>query len=228
MTDAYVTEMLRNIDTISSGLDNNGLIANTRDAVQNGLKTFQITPAEKAKLYANFEIQFSLGVVTKLIDIVAQSGLVEQQIELEKKKIELLTQQILSETQNTEKVTAEVALLGSNKALVDAQKLTQDKQRLDVMAGINIKNQQVIATQQTAKFEEARRHVLLNSTKFNNQIQKAKEENALINSLAVDDSFTITDTHLLRSKNAMDAITTTDISYTSEITTAVGIIDAGT
>lgn len=215
MTDTYVTEVLNNIDTITERLDANKLITKTRDAVQKGIKKFQITPAEQAKLYANFEMNFSVAIVQKLIDVTIQSGLIEQQIEMEKKKIDLITQQIETEVQNTLKTTAELELLGENKRLVEAQVETQKKQKLDVMAGINIKNQQAKATLESARFEEARRHILIDSTLFNNQINKSKEENALLNALAVDDKFVITDTHLLRVRNAMDGITTTKTTYTT-------------
>lgn len=230
MTDAYVTTVLKNIDDITAGIDANALIEKTRTAVLTGIKSFQTTPAKKAELYANFEMQFSVQVVTKLIDSVLQAGLIEQQIELEKKKIELLTQQILSEVKNTQKAEAEIALLSSNKALVDAQKATQEKQRLDVMAGINIKNEQALSTRQSAKFEEARRHVLIASTQQNSQIQKSKEENAMFNSMAIDESFVITETHLTRIKTALDAITTTSVSYSTELdagTNPVEQVDAG-
>jgi len=227
MTEVFVNEILGNITAISEGLDENGLIVKTRDSVQNGIKKFQITPAEQAKLYANFEIQFSLGVITKLIDVVVQSGLIEQQIELEKNKIELLKQQVLSEIENTAKIEAEVALLESNKLFVEAQTRTEEKRKIDAMAGIQIKNWQAESTKQSAKFEEARRYVLINSTLFNNQIQKSKEENATLNSLAVDDSFVITESHLTRVKAALDGITLSAITYTEELTTAVEHIDAG-
>jgi len=248
MTSSYVTEVLSNIDSISDGLDQNGLITKTRSAVQTGIKKFQITPAEQAKLYANFEMQFSLGVITKLIDVVIQSGLIEQQIAVEKKKIDLMIeqiktqaeetylknaqarlteQQILSEVQNTTKVTREHELLAENKALVMAQKATEEKRKLDVMAGINIKNEQALSTRQSAKFEEARRHVLIGSTQQNGQIQKSKEENATLNALALDADFTITESHLTRVKSALDGITLTQISYTEELTSTVGIVNAG-
>lgn len=230
MTSAYVTEILGNINAFSAGIDENQLITKTRAAVLTGIKSFQATPAEKAKLYANFEIQFSVQVVTKLIDAVISAGLVEQQIEVEKLKVQLLTQQNLTEVQNTSKTTAEVALLASNKALVEAQILTQAKQRLDVMAGINIKNEQALSTRQSAKFEEARRHVLIESTQQNSQIQKSKEENAMFNSMAIDESFVITESHLTRIKTALDAITTSAVTYTEELddtTNPVGQIDVG-
>lgn len=190
-----------------------------------GIKSFQATPAEKAKLYANFEIQFSVQVVTKLIDSIISAGLIEQQIEVEKLKVQLLTQQKLTEVQNTAKTTAEEALLTSNKELVEAQILTQAKQRLDVMAGINIKNEQALSTRQAAKFEEARRHVLLASTQQNSQIQKSKEENSMFNSMAIDESFVISETHLTRIKAALDAITTTSVSYTTELDTVTNPVE---
>lgn len=227
MTDAYVTTLLSNINAVTAGIDSNALITKTRNAVLTGIKSFQTTPAKKAELYANFEMQFSVAVVTKLIDSVISAGLIEQQIEAEKKKIELITQQILTEVQNTAKAAAEVALLGSNKLLVDAQKATQEKQRLDVMASINVKNEQALSARQSAMFEEARRHVLLASTQQNSQIQKSKEENAMFNSMAIDESFVITETHLLRVKAALDAITVTPIAYTEELTTSVGQVNAG-
>jgi hypothetical protein len=230
MTDVYVASILKNINDITVGIDNNALITKTRTAVLTGIKSFQTTPAKKAELYANFEMQFSVQVVTKLIDAVIGAGLIEQQIEVEKLKVQLLTQQILSEVQNTAKGAAEIALLQSNKGLVEAQILTQAKQRLDVMAGINIKNEQALSTRQSTKFEEARRHVLIESTQQNSQIQKSKEENAMFNSMAIDESFVITESHLTRIKAALDGITTTAVSYAEELDTTtnpVGQIDAG-
>lgn len=228
MTSAYMTQLLTDIDALSAGIDQNKLIANTRAAVIDGIDRFTLSDAEKSKLYANFEIQFSLGVVGKVIDAVVNSGLIEQQIELEKAKIALANQQLLSEQNNTEKLQAEIALLGSNKALVDAQTLTEGKRKLDVIAGINIKNEQVLATRQSAKFEESRRFVLLESTKFNNQIQKADKSTAFLNSLALDNNFTITEAHLTSVKNDINAITVADITYTEEITQDVAYVNPGT
>jgi len=143
-------------------------------------------------------------------------------------RISMIQQQKLTEINNTSKVLKENTLLDGNKALVDAQVATQKKQMLDVMAGINIKNEQALSTRQNAKFDEARRYVLVKSTQQNGQINKAKEENALINSLALDANFVISDTQLSRSKSAMDAIEITQISYESELTTPVGQVNANT
>jgi len=95
------------------------------------------------------------------------------------------------------------------------------------MAGINIKNEQALSTRQSAKFEEARRAVLLSSTQQNAQIQKSKEENAMFNSMAIDEAFVITETHFARVKSALDAITVTPVNYTEELNTAVGQVNAG-
>lgn len=271
---ATINDLLANIATVSKSINTNELVKGARDSVEKGLKAFMITPKEKAQIKANFEMQFTGAILTKIIDSVLQFEVNNAQIaasaaetSLRLKEIELKAQQIaeslqemtlkaslnaaqvasleaeaplksaqkilvdqqkLTEINTTAKVLKESALLDSNKLLVDAQKATQEKQRLDVMAGINIKNQQAISTQQSAKFEETRRHVLLKSTLFNNQIQKSKEENATLNSLAIDDGFVISDAHLTRVKSALDGISVADITYTSEITQPVGIVDAGT
>lgn len=227
MASEFITAYLDTIDDITARLDDNNLIAKTREAVLSGLKSFQITPAEKAKLYANFEIQFSIDVVTKVIDTAMQSGVVEAQISELNARVALLTQQLASEAQNTAKLQAEIALLGSNKILVDAQKATEDKRKLDVMAGINVKNWQAEGAKQSALFEESRRHVLIQSTKFNNQIQKADKSTAWFNSLAVDDGFTVTETHISSVKADIDAIAVTDITYTSDITGVVAHVAYG-
>lgn len=241
MTDAFSKAVIADINTISTALDENKLIDKTRNAVLKGIKSFQTTPAEKAKLYANFEMQFSVNVISKILDSVLQGTLIEQQIETEKQRkasmiIEdalksaqklLVDQQKLSEVNTTAKISKESDLLVSNKALVDAQKATQEKQRLDVMAGINVKNEQALSARQSAMFEEARRHVLIESTKQNAQIQKAKEENATLNSLAIDDAFVVSDTHLTRVKDALDAITVAELTYTEELTVAVVQVNVG-
>lgn len=235
MTDAYIENLMSHLDVISGRLDQNKLITKTRSAVQNGLKKFAITEAEKAKLYASFEIQFSLGVVNKLLETVLQADLLEQQVQVEiekialtKKQTDLVAQQILTELQTTTKVQNEAALLSSNKTLVDAQVSTEAKRKLDVMSGIELKNEQMLAARQSALFEEARRIVLIKSTLFNNQIQKSKEENALLNSLALDDAFIITAEHFSRVQTAMDNISTTEITYTTALTTDVPHVDPGT
>jgi hypothetical protein len=217
MTPTYVTEVLGNIEAISAALDNNALITKTREAVLTGIKGFQITPAEKSKLYANFEMQFSVQVVSKLIDVVVNSGLVEKQIATEAAKVALLTQQLETEVQNTLKVTNEVALLASNKLLVDEQIKTEKKRTYDVMAGILVKNAQVHATTQSAKFEEARRYILIHSTESNDQIQKADREVALIQAIATDETLTISTTHLQRAVDGLDGILAAPVAYFTEI-----------
>lgn len=213
----FINGYLDTIDAITERLNTNNLIENTRNAVLNGLKSFQISPAEKAKLYANFEIQFSVDVVTKVIDTAMQSGVVEVQIKELTARVELLKQQLKSETENTEKIKKEIDLLGSNKSLADAQIETENKRKIDVMAGINIKNWQAEGAKQSALFEESRRHVLIKSTMFNSQIQKADKSTAWFNSLAVDDKFTMTEAHIASVKKDIDAITVEEITYTSDI-----------
>jgi len=228
MASEFITGYLDTIDEITTRLDTNNLIAKTRTAVLDGIKSFQTTPAEKAKLYANFEIQFSIDVVTKVVDTAMQSGVVEAQIKELNARVALLTQQLASEMQNTAKLQAEIALLGSNKILVDAQKVTEDKRKLDVMAGINVKNWQAEGARQSALFEESRRYVLLKSTKFNNQIQKADKSTSWFNSLAVDDGFVITEAHIASVKADIDAITVEDVSYTSGVPDTVTHVEYGT
>lgn len=225
-TTAFITAYLDTIDAITDRLNTNNLIAQTRTAVLNGIKSFQVTPAEKAKLYANFEIQFSVDVVTKVVDTAMQASVAEKQIEELTAKILLLSQQLLSEQKNTEKMTEEIQLLQSNKLLVDAQILTEGKRKIDVMAGINVKNWQAEGAAQSAKFEESRRHVLIASTKFNNQIQKADKSTSFLNSLAVDDGFTITAEHLSGVKADIDGISVADVVYISDITSTVNHVDA--
>lgn len=226
-TPEFITAYLDTIDAITTRLNTNNLIAQTRTAVLNGIKSFQVTPAEKAKLYANFEIQFSVDVVTKVVDTAMQASVSEVQIQELNARVALLTQQLQSELKNTEKLQKEIDLLGSNKLLVDAQKITEEKRKLDVMAGINIKNWQAEGAKQGALFEESRRFVLLKSTKFNSQIQKADKSTAWFNSLAVDDGFTMTESHITSVKTDIDGITVEDITYTSGITTAVAHVDYG-
>lgn len=228
MTQAFIDEFISDLGQITTAIDSNTLIANTRKAVQEGLQAFAITPAEKAKLYANFEIQFSVQTVTKLIDTVMAGSLTEKQIETEAAKIDLLKQQLASEVNNTAKVAAEIVLLGENTNLVRAQTATEEKRKLDVMAGINVKNEQALSTRTSAKFEEARRYILISSTLFNNQIQKAKVENETLNSIALDTGVTISADHLTRVASANDAITLTEVSYTSELTTEVAHVNPGT
>lgn len=226
-TPEFITAYLDTIDTITTRLNTNNLITQTRTSVLNGIKSFQVTPAEKAKLYANFEIQFSVDVVTKVIDTAMQANVSEVQIQELNARVALLTQQLENELKNTEKLQKEIDLLGVNKLLVEAQTVTEGKRKLDVMAGINIKNWQAEGAKQSALFEESRRHVLIKSTKFNSQIQKADKSTAWFNSLAVDDGFTMTESHISSVKSDIDGITVEDITYTSGITAAVVHVDYG-
>ncbi|MDD2267472.1 hypothetical protein [Sulfuricurvum sp.] len=285
---SFIQEILDDINTISDGINTNALVEGARGSVTNGLKAFMITPKEKASIQANFEMQFTGGIISKIVDTVMQGRITEIDIEIKEKELELkdkeiqlqnaqlnlalkeialrtaqidvmnreialkesqstaqisqmnaetalksaqkllVDQQKLTETNTTVKVGNEAQLLSSNKALVDAQVVTEGKRKLDVMAGINIKNEQALSTRQSAKFEETRRFVLIGSTQQNGQIQKSKEENATLNALALDANFGITDTHLTRVRSALDGITLTPISYTEELTSAVGVVDAGT
>lgn len=221
MTPSYLTAVLADVEAISVALDSNSLITKTREAVLNGIKGFQITPAEKSKLYANFEMQFSIQIVSKLFDVVVNSSLVEQQIEVEKAKAALIAQQILTEIQTTLKATNEAALLATNKLLVEEQIKTEKKRTFDAMAGILVKNAQVHATMQSAKFEEARRYVLIHSTESNDQIQKADREVALIQAIATDETLTISTTHLQRAVDGLDGILAEPVQYLTEIDDAV-------
>lgn len=278
---ALIDDLITDIGGISATVNTNILVSGARASVTEGIKSFMISPKEKATILANFEMQFTGGILNKIIDAsiqarvsesqialsIAEAALKQQELLIKEKEILLqeqritlaqqeialkikqidvmereitlkealntaqiaqIEQQTLTEVQNTIKVTKEHELLSENKLLVIAQQATEAKRTIDAMAGINIKNWQAESTKQSALFEESRRIVLLKSTQFNNQIQKSKEENATLNSLAVDDSFVITETHLTRVKAALDAISVGDIAYTSEITQDVVHVDYGT
>lgn len=225
MTNEYLTNFIENLNEITEAIDKNSLITNTREAVKDGIGSFAITEEAKAKLYANFEMQFSIQAITKLIDSVMAGTLQEQQVKVEEAKANLLVQQLKTEIQNTAKITAEIALLGSNKTLVDAQVVTEGKRKLDVMAGIAAKNEQMIASRMSAKFEESRRFTLINSTNYNNIIQKAKVKNEMLNSIALDTGVTISAEQMNDVKEACDAIPTDPIEYETELKSEIITID---
>jgi hypothetical protein len=221
MTPKEKATLLANFETNFTGMIVSKIIDSVMQAslnevqIQLSQKQLEITQIELEQKQAELEkLRYELDNILPLQKSDAEA------------RISMMQQQKLTEQNNTLKVLKENALLDGNKALVDAQVNTQKKQMLDVMAGINIKNEQALSTRMNAKFDEARRYVLIQSTQQNGQINKAKEENSLINSLALDANFVISDTQLSRSKAAMDAITLTPVNYTTELNTKVGQVDA--
>lgn len=228
-------DILNDINAISKAINTNELVKGARESVEKGLKAFMITPKEKAQIKAQFEMQFTGAILTKIIESAMQMRVNDSQISVHATEIalrtaqkELVDQQTLTEVQNTIKVTNEGELLVSNKAFVVAQTATEGKRKLDAMAGINIKNWQAIGAKENALFEESRRHVLIKSTLFNSQIQKADKSTAWFNSLAVDDGFTMTEAHISSVKADIDNISVEEITYVSGISKNVEDVSYGT
>ncbi len=192
-----LTNVTDNITALSENINNNIFISSTREAFQNGIATYEIDDGEKAKLIANYEAQLSVGVIGHIMSIAKEMPTIIAQEELIRKQIA-----------NEDK----------KKNVIEQQELTEKYRHRDLRASVNVKNASMTVSKHQAKFEEARKHIAIKANQQNMVLKKSGFKVQQLEAVATDDDYIIESAQMEDVKNSIDNITTTEVTYTSEIT----------
>ena len=206
----FMQSVLDSIDEISTKLDQNIFIKNARTAFKENISQFEIADDEKAKLTANYEAQVSIATISEIIKLAKETPLNEAQIKNLQKDTDIKIEQ--------EKIVKEQVCGEKAKTkLIIQQIVTEQYRHRDLRASIKVKIASNEVTKQQAKFEEARRHIALQSNNQNTFMKKADYKVQQLQALAQDDKVVISADQISDTKTTIEAIPTQIISYNSEV-----------
>ena len=206
----FMQNVLDSIDEISTKLDQNIFIKNARTAFKENIQEFEIADDEKAKLTAQYEAQVSIATISEIIKLAKETPLNEAQILNLKKDTDIKIEQ---EKIAKEQVCGEKA----KTKLMIQQIVTEQYRHRDLRASIKVKIASNEVTKQQAKFEEARRHIALQSNNQNTFMKKADYKVQQLQALAQDDKVVISAQQISDTKDTIEAIPTQIISYNTEV-----------
>ena len=206
----FMQSVLDSIDEISTKLDQNIFIKNARTAFKENISEYEIADDEKAKLTAQYEAQVSIATISEIIKLAKETPLNEAQISNLKKDTDIKIEQ---EKIAKEQVCGEKA----KTKLIIQQIVTEQYRHRDLRASIKIKIASNEVTKQQAKFEEARRHIALQSNNQNTFMKKADYKVQQLLALAQDDKVVISAEQISDTKTTIEAIPTQIISYNTEV-----------
>ena len=206
----FMQSVLDSIDEISTKLDQNIFIKNARTAFKENISQFEIADDEKAKLTANYEAQVSIATISEIIKLAKETPLNEAQIKNLQKDTDIKIEQ---EKIAKEQVCGEKA----KTKLIIQQIVTEQYRHRDLRASIKVKIASNEVTKQQAKFEEARRHIAIQSNNQNTFMKKADYKVQQLQALAQDDKIKISEEQISDTKTTIEAIPTQIISYSSEV-----------
>ena len=206
----FMQSVLDSIDEISTKLDQNIFIKNARTAFKENISQFEIADDEKAKLTANYEAQVSIATISEIIKLAKETPLNEAQIKNLQKDTDIKIEQ---EKIAKEQVCGEKA----KTKLIIQQIVTEQYRHRDLRSSIKVKIASNEVTKQQAKFEEARRHIALQSNNQNTFMKKADYKVQQLQALAQDDTVVISAEQISDTKTTIEAIPTQIISYDTEV-----------
>lgn len=206
----FMQSVLDSIDEISTKLDQNIFIKNARTAFKENISQFEIADDEKAKLTANYEAQVSIATISEIIKLAKETPLNEAQIKNLQKDTDIKIEQ---EKIAKEQVCGEKA----KTKLIIQQIVTEQYRHRDLRASIKVKIASNEVTKQQAKFEEARRHIAIQSNNQNTFMKKADYKVQQLQALAQDDKVVISAEQISDTKTTIEAIPTRIISYNTEV-----------
>lgn len=229
--------IIENINSLSESVNSNVFITSAREAFKTGIEEYEISDEERAKLMATYEAQVSVGVIGQIMamvkelpEISARTDLTNEQISVSKEQNKKL---ILEQEETKARIKKHYGievLIGENLAItrtdnkngmMDKQIITEMWRHRDLQAGVNIKNKSAYATLESAKFEEARRHIAIKANQDNMYLKKADYKVNQLNAMAMDDDYIITADQIGDVKSTIDAVPTGVIEYNSSITTNI-------
>ena len=206
----FMQSVLDSIDEISTKLDQNIFIKNARTAFKENISEYEIADDEKAKLTAQYEAQVSIATISEIIKLAKETPLNEAQIANLKKDTDIKIEQ---EKIAKEQVCGEKA----KTKMIIQQIVTEQYRHRDLRASIKVKIASNEVTKQQAKFEEARRHIAIQSNNQNTFMKKADYKVQQLQALAQDDKVVISAEQISDTKTTIEAIPTQIISYNTEV-----------
>ena len=206
----FMQSVLGSIDEISTKLDQNIFIKNARTAFKENISQFEIADDEKAKLTANYEAQVSVASISEIRKLAKETPLNQAQIENLQKDTDIKIEQ---EKIAKEQVCGEKA----KTKLIIQQIVTEQYRHRDLRASIKVKIASNEVTKQQAKFEEARRHIAIQSNNQNTFMKKADYKVQQLQALAQDDKVVISAEQISDTKTTIEAIPTDVINYNTEV-----------
>ena len=206
----FMQSVLDSIDEISTKLDQNIFIKNARTAFKENISEYEIADDEKAKLTAQYEAQVSIATISEIIKLAKETPLNEAQIKNLQKDTDIKIEQ---EKIAKEQVCGEKA----KTKLIIQQIVTEQYRHRDLRASIKVKIASNEVTKQQAKFEEARRHIAIQSNNQNTFMKKADYKVQQLQALAQDDNVVISAEQISDTKTTIEAIPTQIISYNTEV-----------
>jgi hypothetical protein len=206
----FMQSVLDSIDEISTKLDQNIFIKNARTAFKENISEYEIADDEKAKLTAQYEAQVSIATISEIIKLAKETPLNEAQIKNLQKDTDIKIEQ---EKIAKEQVCGEKA----KTKLIIQQIVTEQYRHRDLRASIKVKIASNEVTKQQAKFEEARRHIAIQSNNQNTFMKKADYKVQQLQALAQDDKVVISAEQISDTKTTIEAIPTDVINYNTEV-----------
>jgi hypothetical protein len=155
----------------------------------------------------------------------SQKTLIDKQATTEEKKaleLESRTKNIDEDTLiKTEQVKTE-----KGKTMHIAEQIVSEKYRhRDLRSSTAVKIASMEITKQQAKFEESRRYIAIESNYQNAHMKKADFKVQQLQAIATDDDIAISTEQMTDSKNTIDNIPTTKITYNSEVSVTTPTIE---
>jgi len=219
MAKELLKDVLENIDIISSSLDKNIFIANSRASFDEKISEFELADDDKSKLIASYEAQLSTYIIGEIIKLAKELPLLKAQID------DLNASKDVKKEQS--KVTKEqVCEQKAKNKLAIEQVLTEQYRHRDLRASTAVKISANEVTKQQALFEEARRQIALVSNNQNTFMKKADYHVQQLQAMASDDKVVLSAEHIKSVKDAIEKIPTQSLKYESDVN--VSAIDVKT
>ena len=147
----------------------------------------------------------------------AQIGEANKGMELKSAQIREIDKDIEIKTQQEKIAKEQVCGEKAKTKLIIQQIVTEQYRHRDLRASIKVKIASNEVTKQQAKFEEARRHIALQSNNQNTFMKKADYKVQQLQALAQDDKVVISAEQISDTKTTIEAIPTQIISYNTEV-----------
>ena len=147
----------------------------------------------------------------------AQIGEANKGMELKSAQIREIDKDIEIKTQQEKIAKEQVCGEKGKTKLIIQQIVTEQYRHRDLRASIKVKTASNEVTKQQAKFEEARRHIAIQSNNQNTFMKKADYKVQQLQALAQDDKVVISDAQISDTKTTIEAIPTQIISYNTEV-----------
>ena len=141
----------------------------------------------------------------------------DKQVITEEKKALELGARTSNIEEDTKIKTEQIKTEKGNTMHKAEQILTEKYKHRDLRSSTAVKMASLETTKQQAKFEESRRYIALASNNQNTFMRKADYKVQQLQAIATDDDITLSAEQIADAKATIDAIPTTTVTYTSEV-----------